>query len=92
MVVVNDLALAAGAASIPGPFTDASDDGWFVHQFTGGNRPAATAAESTIWEFDSRAMRRVEEGFGIAVMYENASAGAVAIQVTTGFALLSSIS
>ncbi len=31
-IVVTDLAAAAGAASIPGPFTDANDDGWFVWQ------------------------------------------------------------
>ena len=30
LMVVNDLALAAGAASIPGPVTDRNDDGWFV--------------------------------------------------------------
>ena len=31
MMVVTDRAAAAGAASIPGPFTDGGDDGWFVH-------------------------------------------------------------
>ncbi len=31
MIKVTDLAIAAGAASIPGPVTDIGDDGWFVH-------------------------------------------------------------
>ena len=30
MMIASDTALAAGAASIPGPVTDSSDDGWFV--------------------------------------------------------------
>ena len=30
MVVVNDIAVAAGVASLPGPVTDLDDDGWFV--------------------------------------------------------------
>ena len=32
LIRVTDLAVAAGVASLPGPFTDAQDDGWFVHQ------------------------------------------------------------
>ena len=32
LIRVSDTALAAGAASIPGPITDAGDDGWFVYQ------------------------------------------------------------
>ena len=75
MIVVSDLALAAGAASIPGPVTDASDDGWFVWQ---GFAQSVSFASATgvhqlgrWYPFDSRAMRRNEEGFGIAVMAEN---------------------
>ena len=81
-IVVNDLALAAGAASIPGPVTDASDDGWFVWEAFGSksegfaNGEPGFASELIKWE--SRAARRTEEGFGIAVMVENAHA-------TTGF-------
>ena len=75
MIVVTDLAVAAGAASIPGPVTDASDDGWFVWVPMIG--AGATVTEGRVgfsFEFDSRAMRRVQEGFTIALMYENASA------------------
>jgi len=77
MIVVNDLALAAGAGSIPGPATDANDDGWFVWEpilqlseaSLGAADGAATIAQSL--KFDSKAMRRVEEGFGVALMVEN---------------------
>ncbi len=75
MVVVSDLALAAGAASIPGPGTDAADDGWFVWvpfmAIADGITTGNTKNPQQYFEFDSKAMRRVEEGFGIAVMIEN---------------------
>ena len=76
LMKVNDVALAAGAASIPGPVTDASDDGWFVWRpFTqiGERAAGGTSALGILYEFDSKAMRTIEEGFGVAVMLENAS-------------------
>jgi len=79
MIVVTDLALAAGAASIPGPITDVTDDGWFVWQpilsrleFVTGAGIEANSAK--IVEFDSKAKRIVETGQIVAVMVENASA------------------
>ena len=91
-IVVNDLAIAAGAASIPGPVTDSSDDGWFVwepfmqvSQFTLGGSNAAGFAQW--YEFDSKAMRKVADGFGIAVMFEALAQG---IEVGVGFSLLGS--
>ncbi len=80
-IVVNDLALAAGAASIPGPVTDAADDGWFVWegfsqvtQLTVGVANAA-GTMSLLYEFDSKAMRKVADGFSIAIMFESLSQG-----------------
>jgi len=90
-VVVNDLAIAAGVASMPGPFTDADDDGWFVWQAYGGSRPLTTASESHIFEFDSKAMRRVEEGFGIAVIAETAGGSVDPVLVSVAISLLTSI-
>ncbi len=82
LIVVNEVALAAGAASIPGPVTDASDDGWFVWegftqitQLTVGVANAA-GTMSLLYEFDSKAMRKVADGFGIAIMAETLSQGA----------------
>ncbi len=89
-VRVNDLAIAAGAASIPGPVTDASDDGWFVwepfgqHLNGGGGMPV-----SVQYPFDSRAMRTVDEGFGLAVMIENAHP-TEGLEVALSLSLLSS--
>jgi len=77
MIVVNDLAIAAGVASIPGPGTDLDDDGWFVwepFQLVGEAKDGGadgSAQEWAGWSFDSKAMRRIEEGFGIAIVCEN---------------------
>ncbi len=96
MIVVNDLALAAGAASIPGPETDANDDGWFVWEpFLQVGEPAvgqgASGAEAWPgYRFDSKAMRRVEEGFSIAVMIENSSSSH-GFEALTSISLLSSM-
>ena len=96
MIVVNDLALAAGVASIPGPITDANDDGWFVWESmpmlqgnTDGSSSSAVGVGGANYgvEFDSKAMRRVEEGFGIAVVAEVAS---VTVELTMGISLLTS--
>ncbi len=91
MVIVTDLAAAAGAASIPGPFTDRNDDGWFLWvpftQFTSGS--VAGGYTSMQYQFDSKAMRKLEQGFSIAVMVENASAGD-AFSFMHAFSLLAS--
>ena len=88
MAVVTDLAIAAGAASIPGPVTDANDDGWFVWQPFAGRGSQQTGGE---WqaEFDSKAMRRIEEGYGVAVMVENASP-TFGLEVILSFSMLTS--
>jgi len=96
MILVNDLALAAGAASIPGPITDRSDDGWFVYILIVSNMLVNTAVgfdalAGARYDFDSKAKRRVEEGFGIAIMIENASA-ASAFLAALVFRSLSQIS
>ena len=89
-VVVSDLAIAAGAASIPGPVSEAQDDGWFVWQPL-VNAFEAGEAGREIFHYDSKAMRRVEEGFTIAVMVENAHA-TTGMEVVHAFSLLSSLS
>jgi len=95
MCLVTDLALAAGAVSIPGPVTDASDDLWFVweplvgHSRTTNVSAAAVPADGITKEFDSKAMRRVEEGYAIAVMVENNNV-TFGFDITIGLSLLSS--
>jgi len=79
LVVVNDVAKALGVTGIPGPVTDADDDDWFVWEPFGVMAATLEGASSTtsmgpnIFEFDSKAMRKVADGRGIAVMVENAS-------------------
>ena len=90
-MVINDLAVAAGAASIPGPVTDANDDGWFLWVPFVRSFPAVNGIESREYQFDSKAMRRVEEGFAIAFMVENASA-TDGFNIACGISLLSSLS
>ena len=93
MIVVNDIALAAGAASIPGPVTDRSDDGWFVYVPIVQTLRVATAVGlmmSVQYHFDSKAKRKVQEGFGIALMVENVNASHV-FNIATVFRTLSQI-
>ncbi len=78
LIVVNERAIAAGAASIPGPITDISDDGWFVHvpfsqEFTFITAAGFHPSGSTEHKFDFKSKRIVEDGFAIAIMYESTS-------------------
>jgi len=78
MYVTTDLAAAAGAASLPGPFTDGSDDGWFVWEplFIRQQEGSAIGFENRGDQtrlYDSKAKRIVEEGKLVIVMVENGS-------------------
>ena len=78
MGIVSDEAAAAGAASIPAPYSNAAWDGWFVHQpFAAPMRFAdATgfADYSQSYVIDSKAMRKLSPDDTVVVMVENASA------------------
>jgi len=92
MIVVTDVALAAGAASIPGPLTDASDDGWFVWESAPQSHWMTDASAAGIpgpqtFEFDSKAMRKVATGYAIAIMAEVLVIG---VEFNLGVSLLSS--
>jgi len=96
MIVVSDRAVAAGAASIPGPITDASDEGWFVWEgFVQHSREVLAGSVSgggpgsSPYAFDSKAMRKVAEGFTIAVMAE-ATAASGGIVIALAVSLLGS--
>ncbi len=76
MIVVNDRAITAGVASIPGPLTDISDDGWFVHiPFLNSWRLLSAvgfeAQNSSSTRFDFKSKRIVEDGFAIALVVES---------------------
>ncbi len=96
MMLVTDLAVAAGAASIPGPITDREDDGWFVYvPIVQSNIKLSNVGIQTdaghLYEFDSKAKRRVEEGRQIVIMVENGHA-TNAFNITMVFRLLSMVS
>ncbi len=76
--VVSENARASGAlGSLPGPIADEPADLWFAYMFFQGGNIAVDATFQNPWsryDFDSRAMRKVDEGEGIVVMLENAVA------------------
>ena len=74
-MVVNDVAAGIGVGSLPDPVSDENDDGWFVWQgFQQQSSGGGGVVSIWQWELDSKAMRRVEEGFQVAVIVANASA------------------
>ncbi len=89
--MVSDQAFAAGAASIPGPWTDPDWDGWFVWQPWALRNEFASAvgnqtADSALVQIlDSKAMRKVKANETLVVMAES-QAGAVIVE--TPFRLL----
>jgi len=91
MVVATDLAIAAGAASLPGPVTQGDDDSWFVWRpiVQRGFLSTGAAIQGQVYAFESRAMRRVEDGYGMAIMVENNTTPAV---TTTGLIISAGIS
>ena len=93
VIVVNDIALAAGAASLPGPVTNRNDEGWLLWEPIVGISSISDGGSGfgqyIGQEFDSKAMRRIEDGFSLALMVENASAAFV-FEVTLGLSILSS--
>ena len=93
-VVITDAAAAIGITAIPGAVTDASDDNWFLWEPFGShlsNGPGSnvSAAPEPAMEFDSKAMRKVESGFQLAFVVENASAS-TGLLFSAGISLLSS--
>ena len=96
MIVVSDAAAAIGITAIPGPATDADDDGWFLYQPINQRMVVATAvgidAQGAVnYGFDSKAKRRTESGETIAIVVENSSA-AHGFNATVVLRLLSMVS
>jgi len=77
--VVSDQALAIGVTAVPTPVTDRDSDLWFLYESlvsrelfgdaTGFNDGAGVAKE-----YDSKGMRKVEEGQDLAFVLENEGA------------------
>jgi len=77
MAVVSEEALAAGVTAVPQPYSNSESDLFFVHQFFwsqfvfGDATGFSTDAHS--FEFDSKAMRKVQPEERIVVVLENGS-------------------
>jgi len=75
MFIASDTAVTAGAGSLLGPVTDASDDAWFVWQsFHGIGQLGIATHPGDRERFDSKAMRKLVQGYTVAIMVENSSA------------------
>jgi len=77
--VVTDQASAIGITAVPTPMTDLGSDSFFLHRAFGvdfQSTAASTAAANVNgWEFEttSKAMRKVPDGFDLAITIENAA-------------------
>ncbi len=93
-VIVTDAAAAIGITAIPGAVTDRSDDNWYMwepfgNHLSNGIGGNVSAGVQQMVDFDSKAMRKVESGFQIAFVVENASAS-IGLRFSAGISLLSS--
>ncbi len=79
--VVSDQATAIGVTAVPTPGTDAGSDLWFVYEvlMSAWNFTTDGTAQRGIGkDFDSRAMRKVEDGSDAVSVFETAQAGSSA--------------
>ena len=77
MAVVTEQAVAVGVTAVPTPATDMGSDSFFLHQMVLGffafTTGAAYIESGKGMEFDSKAMRRVEDGSDIITVIETPS-------------------
>jgi len=96
LAVVTDQAAAAGVGSVPTPVTDDDSDNWFVHKYMISNFTFASGvgfgeglSAGTLFEIDSKAMRKVNDGDDIVVVGEvDAVAGSGVILTIAGRLLI----
>ncbi len=73
MCIVSDQAVAIGVTAIPTPVSDGVSDLWFMFQSMMASRGAGTTDSEVgrAWEYDSRAMRKVEDGDQLVTVLES---------------------
>ncbi len=89
LIVVSTTAIAAGIASIPGSSSDSEDDGWFCHQFFAQDMKFS-GVQSTMYPFQSKGRRVVQDGEGIAIVAENSHASE-GLNIALQFRILSRV-
>jgi len=75
IAIVQDVARAAGGASLPDPFLDAGDDTWlyWTSLMSAGERGAGTVVGSVPFsvDLDAKSMRKIVDGDALIVMLAN---------------------
>ncbi len=76
MAVVSEQALAVGVTAVPNPVADRASDLWFLYETLAssllrGDGTGFNDGAGTNRQFDSRAMRKVEDGQDVAAVVEN---------------------
>ena len=79
MFIASDQAVAVGVGSLPTPYTDQDSELYLMHQYFAVRNPQDGAGLEwsdglKIFEFDSKAMRKMESGQTFCVVVENGSA------------------
>jgi len=92
MVVATEQAIAIGITALPTPVTDASSDMFFVYESVLGEITVTTDVgvvdpSGINRSFDSKAMRKVEDGQNVAFVAET-SATSEGVNLTTSFRML----
>jgi len=88
--VVSDQALGIGVTAVPTPITDQASDLWFMYeQFMGGILLATAIGfeepNGSFFKYDSKAMRKVDDGQDVAFVVETDDAGITAgVQIKHG--------
>ncbi len=93
VLVASDEAVAVGVGSLPTPYTDQDSDLWMMHQyfshsFTFLSSVGFQDQSFSIWEFDSKAMRKMESGQTMCFIVENGAAAGSGISYYLNFAVL----
>ena len=83
--IVSNQAFAAGAASIPGPWSNADWEGWFLHQYFAWKFEVTTDIGRLIGSvqipFDSKAMRKMDGTSETLVVMVESQANAISASV-----------
>ena len=74
MAIVTEAAATAGGAALPDPAASAASGFWFVWVPFAQKNLNLDGTSSVIYQFDSKAMRKIEPGEVIVVMVVNSSA------------------
>ncbi len=76
IAVVSDQASSIGITALPTPFVDSNSDLWLVYQIMNNRTVANPVANvGTRYQFDSKAMRKVEDGQDLVSVVEASTQG-----------------